>query len=541
MASFDDLRELTHGLSYDEILDLVESLPNAYVEELVDVIGAEAAGKDIPRTLIEQAHALEPAYVSRPHLEYISERVTAAIDDVEAGKNRMLVIEMPPRSGKTMLGSQVLPGWLISTRSSKVVLASHDGGLATSWGRQIRRWVEQGKLGDGINIARDAGAAGEWETEKHGALKAVSIRESLTGRGANVMIIDDPHKDFIDAHSATMRENVWNWWLSVAQLRLEPPYLVVVIMTRWHEDDFVGRLLSTEYEGNPDDWEVIRLPALAEKNDVLGRKEGEPLLSPLLAETREEAIVRWAQTRANVGEYVWSAMYQQRPAPAKGSIFNPDHFRYWTTIPGLVEDESVIFLDEDLLRGGEWVDSWDMAFKGTTTSDYVVGQRWVRSGAFRILIDQQRGKWTFTQSLDAMEKWGDGKGPYGDRVHRRLVEEAANGAAIIDSVKKKITGVLPRKATVGKEARARAITPEIEAKNVILPHPKEPGYEWVLDLISEIRNFPHDVHDDQVDAMTQALLELRDEHSGDIRVPTERGVVGGSRIPSGYGRRIRGR
>lgn len=540
MATFNDLRELTRGLSYDEILALVDGLPNAYVEELVHVIGAEATRLGAPTSLIDQARALEPSYVTRPHLQHISDRVTAAAKDVEAGRNRMMVIEMPPRSGKTMLGSQVLPAWLISTRSAKVVLASHDGGLATSWGRQIRRWVEQGRLGPDMTIARDAGAAGEWETERHGALKAVSIRESLTGRGANVMIIDDPHKDFIDAHSATMRENVWNWWLSVAQLRLEPPYLVVVIMTRWHEDDFVGRLLSTEHEGDPDDWEVIRLPAIAEKGDVLGRAEGEPLLSPLLPETPREALARWQQTRANVGEYVWSAMYQQRPAPAKGSIFNPDDFRYWTTQPGLVEDDRVVFLDEAALHGGQWVDSWDMAFKGTATSDYVVGQRWVRAGVYRFLIDQQRGKWTFTQSLEAMRKWGDGQGPYGDRVHKRLVEEAANGAAIIDSLRKKVTGVQPRRAVVGKEARARAVTPEIEAGNVVLPHPKEPGCEWVLDFISEVRNFPHDVHDDQVDAMTQALLDLRDAEGGDVRVPTGR-AEGGSRLAAGYGRRIPGR
>lgn len=540
METFEDLRALTRGLTQAEIVDLVAGLPNAYVDQLANIVGAEAVGRAAPQSLIGQAQALEPAYVARDHLQLISDRVTAAVAEVEAGNNQRLIIEMPPRSGKTLLTSQVLPGWLITSRGSKVVLASHDGGLATTWGRQIRRWVEQGKFGDHVAIARDAGAAAEWETEDHGALKAVSIRESLTGRGANVMIIDDPHKDFVDAHSKTMRDNVWNWWLSVAQLRLEPPYLVVVIMTRWHEDDFVGRLLSTEHEGDPAAWDVIRLPALAEPGDALGRAEGEPLLSPLIPETPAEAVARWEETRASVGEYVWSAMYQQRPAPAEGSVFDPADFRYWTTDPALVDGETTVLLTDEVASGGTWLDSWDMAFKGTATSDYVVGQRWLRHGVHRYLVDQQRGRFTFTQSVEAMKRWGDGKGPFGHLVHQRLVEEAANGAAILDTLRHEVSGLKPVKASVGKEARARAVTPEVEAGNVLLPHPKQPGHEWVMDLLSEVRNFPHDVHDDQVDAFTQALLYLRDGRGGGVTVPGRGGQRRGS-VPAAYARRIPGR
>src|SRR5699024_1225666 len=134
-------------------------------------------------------------------------------------------------------------------------------------------------LGPEVAIARDAGAVGAWETTEGGRLLSLSIRESFTGRGAKVLIIDDPHKDFVDAHSATMRTNVWEWWLSVAQTRLEPPYLVIVVMTRWHEDDLVGRLLSPDYPGDPASWEVVSLPALATSpNDALGRGKDEPLL-----------------------------------------------------------------------------------------------------------------------------------------------------------------------------------------------------------------------------------------------------------------------
>jgi len=153
----------------------------------------------------------------------------------------------------------------------------------------------------------------------------------------------------------------------------------------------------------------------------------------------------------------------------------------------------------------------------------VVGQRWVRNGANRYLIAQQRGRWSFISSIQAMERWArtddPGASPCGHLVHERLIEEAANGAAIIDTLKERISGLKPIIASIGKEARARAITPEVESGNVFLPHPADPGNEWVTEYLSELRNFPHDVADDQVDSTTQALAALRSYGKGQITVP----------------------
>ena len=296
--------------------------------------------------------------------------------------------------------------------------------------------------------------------------------------------------------------------------------------TRWHEDDFAGRLLSKDHEGDPGDWEVVRLPALADDpDDVLGRDLGAPLLSPLLpGENAEGAVGRWGDIRRSVGSYAFASMYQQRPAPAKGTIFNADWWRFWTVEPRRATDDGLaVLLDPADLAGGRWLDSWDFAFKGKSDSDFVVGQRWARYGANRYLIAQQRGRWTFTETIERMEHWAGPDdpaiNPYGRLVQERLMEEAANGAAILDVLRERVPGMVPLTKSAGKEVYARAVTPEIEAGRVYLPHPADPGNGWVMDLLGELRNFPHDTNDDQVDALTQALLAMRDAGKGRITVP----------------------
>ncbi len=483
-------------------------------------------GLGMPDGPLGQAIEIDPRFRHRAHLDHLSARVAQAVADVEAGQNRLLAVSMPPRSGKSTLLSQYTPLWLLRAHPDwSIITASFDGNLTGEWARNIRNIIEE-REDLGIVLSKDGGAGSHWQTVEGGGMYSASIRSALTGRGARVMLIDDPIKDYVDAHSAVMRETLWNWWLSVAQTRLEPPYLVIVVMTRWHEDDFIGRLLSTEYEGSPDQWEVISLPAIAGKNDALGREVGEPLISPLLNETPEQAVARWDETKRTIGTYVWSSMYLQAPAPSKGAIFDAGWWRFWTTDPEkATADGRVVYIDPSAMPGATWLDSWDCAFKGTDSSDFVVGQRWMRKGPDRFLIAQQRGRKSFTQTLSAMEKWAEpldsGSNPFGHLVHKRIVEEAANGAALIDTMSKTVSGIKAVKPKVGKEARARNVTPEVESGHVYLPHPSDLGNDWVTDLLSELRDFPVGAHDDQVDALTQALAELRDPGIGGVTVPGE--------------------
>jgi predicted phage terminase large subunit-like protein len=486
-----------------------------------------AHGIGIPRNPVTQAMELDGGFRSRPHLSHLSGRVVAAVRDVERGKNRKLAISMPPRAGKSLLLSQYVPLWLLRRHPEwKIVLASYDGGLTTGWSRNTRRLIED-HPGLGIALQPDGGAGSRWETIEHGGMYATSVRGALTGRGARVLIIDDPVRDFVEAHSVVIRQNLWDWWLSVAQTRLEPPYLVIVVMTRWHEDDFIGRLFSHDYEGDPRTWERISLPALADtEEDALKRTDGEPLISPLLDETPSEAVERWEEIRRAVGTYVFSAMYQQRPAPARGAIFDSGWWRFWTMDASReTEDGRVVYADPSSWLNEKWLDSWDCSFKSThpDTGGWVVGQRWCRKGPNRYLVAQARGRWSFTQTIAAMETWANPddpvSSPCGNLVHERLIEDRANGSAIIDVLKERISGLKPINPTVSKEARARAVTPECESGNVFLPHPGDPGNEWVTDLLSELRNFPHDAYDDQVDALTQGLSGLRTVGRGQISVP----------------------
>lgn len=482
------------------------------------------SGIGLPTTPILQAQEVDPGYVSRPHLEYLSERITQAVRDVEKGNSRMLAISMPPRAGKSRFVSFYTPLWLLRRHPEwKIMSVSYADDLTTDWARELRRLIE-GHPELGIALAEDGGAGGRWSTVEGGGMLATSTRGDLIGRGARVLIIDDPVKDFVDAHQLARRERLWNWWLQVAYPRLEKPFLVMVVMTRWHEDDMIGRIFSTDYEGNPKLWERISLPALAEEGDVLGRSEGQPLYSPLVEySSEEEARNHWLDLKEAVGSYTFASQYQQRPAPAKGAIFDSSWWRFWTSDPGkATEDGRIVYLDPDVISrnsGVRWLDSWDATFKGAETSDWVVGQRWVKHGANRYLIAQQRGKWSFTETVARMRRWAEASSPYGQYVHERLIEDKANGPAIIDTLKDTISGIKPISPRTSKEGRARAVTPEIESGNVYLPYPGDSGNEWVNDLLSELRNFPHDVHDDQVDSLTQALLELREAGSARLTVP----------------------
>lgn len=525
-----EILEFMQSLTDEGLVEFVEGLPENLARYALGLLTRRSV--EIPTSPLAQAQELNEGYRDRPHLSYLSDRLAKAVADVEAGQSRFVRISMPPRMGKSSLSSIYFPLWVLRKHPDwRIGLLSHSPALAVSWGREVRRAVENHGEVLGLQIAKDAGAVSEWQTTSKGGIVSRSAPgQSITGLGFRVLIADDLVKDYAAAHSEVQREALRDYWRANAVTRLETPALVLAIGTRWHEKDFIGGLTSTELGGDPDRWEVIELPAIAEDHDVLGRAAGEPLFSPLQDETTEEALARWGEIRESVGSYAWAALYQQRPAPARGAVFDSGWWRFWTTDPSRVDGDRVVLFDPEVDGvGARWLDSWDAAFKGGDSSDFVVGQRWCRKGANRFLVDQQRGRWSFTETIRQMEEWAGGGGWAGSLVHERLIEEKANGAAIIDTLKDKISGLIPVNPQVGKEARARAVTPEIEAGNVFLPLPDGYGNAWVNDLLDELRNFPHGAHDDQVDAMTQALSRLRVEQGGSVVVPGRArvGPVGG--------------
>jgi predicted phage terminase large subunit-like protein len=228
----------------------------------------------------------------------------------------------------------------------------------------------------------------------------------------------------------------------------------------------------------PDQWEVISLPAIAEENDLLDREIGEPLW----AEFGYDRL--WAQNkRKEVGTRTWSALFQQRPSPDSGDIFKREWIQFYKALPQL--DEMAI--------------SVDASFKDTKASDYCVLQVWGRRGADKYLIDQIRDQMGFPATVQAIRALS-AKYP---KAHTKLVEDKANGTAVIDYLKKEIYGLIPVEPMGGKEVRASAISPQWEAGNVYLPDPSHAP--WVNDFVEELIQFPQAKNDDQVDAMTQML------------------------------------
>lgn len=290
----------------------------------------------------------------------------------------------------------------------------------------------------------------------------------------NCLIIDDPIKNAQDAQSKTIRERVWQEWESTLSTRLHKGASVIVIMTRWHEDDFVGRLL----ENSPFKWERLRLPAIAEdENDILGRNLGEPLSRELGFDEH------WAESKKiEVGSRTWASLYQQRPAPEQGSIFKREWLQFVDYVPTRYDDMLI---------------SWDMTFKDSNASDYVVGQVWLKDKANYYCIEQVRGQMDFTQSMQAVINL---KNKY-PRCRRILIEDKANGPAIINTLKNRISGIIPITPKESKEARAFSVTPLFEAGNVFFYR----NIRELSDMVEEIVGFPAASHDDTVDATTQAL------------------------------------
>jgi predicted phage terminase large subunit-like protein len=313
-----------------------------------------------------------------------------------------------------------------------------------------------------------------------GSYRSAGVGGGITGMGGDCLLIDDPIKDKKDAESATVRKDLWEWYQAVFSTRCEPGAGIAIVHTRWHEDDLVGRLLDAEKQGVGCKWEVINFPAIAEHDEEF-RKQGEPLFPERYDLETLENI------KKEKGSAIWAALFQQRPAPDEGQIFKKDWFKYWTRLPDK--------FDKIIL-------SWDMAFKDTDSSDFVVGQVWGRIGSECYLIDQTRGRMGFVETCDAFKRQAE-KWP---KALTKLVEDKANGPAVIDALKRRVQGIIPIQPDGSKTSRAHAITALFEAGNVYFP--SRDIHLWVDDLETELLSFPVGMHDDQVDALTQALRKL---------------------------------
>jgi predicted phage terminase large subunit-like protein len=441
----------------------------------------------------ELARALDPRTVQTPALDLIDEALVELFNTPDG----RLIISMPPQEGKSTRVAKDFVTWVHTMNPGcRVVTASYGQGLANRNGLALRRNIsDHPQLG--LAVAPDNGAKHEWEIAQHrGGVLAVGIGAGVTGRPADMLVIDDPIKDRKEADSALIRENIWDWWIEVASTRLAPGAPVVLILTRWHEDDLAGRLKEAE-DGHL--WQVLNIPAQADhdpgkgETDALDREPGEFMVS-----ARGRTIAQWEAIKTRVGSRTWNALYQGRPSPAEGGMFKRDHWREYDVPLWLVRDDGAHIVT----HADEILASWDMTFKDTASSDFVVGQVWMRRGAEAFLLDQVRGRMDFVTTCARFREFS-AKWP---QATLKLVEDKANGTAVINALRRIVSGIVPEEPHGSKEARAAAVTPLVEAGNVWLPSPELAP--WIGDLIEEAAAFPTGAHDDQVDGLSQALNRL---------------------------------
>ena len=412
-------------------------------------------------------------------------KIAAALDRVVSGECKRLMIAMPPRHGKSQMGSYLFPAYLMGKKpDSKLIVGSHTAELAQRFGRMIRNLVADERykeLFPDFLLSADSKAAGRWDTSHGGEAFFIGKGGAMTGRGGNVVILDDI-LDEQDALSNTAMENTWEWYQSGPRQRLQPNGAIIVINTRWKTDDLSGRLLKLQGAIKSDKWEILEFPAIL--------PSGGPLWPEYWKLEELEAV------KHTIGLQKWNAQWQQTPTADEGAILKREWWQRWPS-----EDPPLV---EYIIQ------SYDTAYSKKETADYSVITTWgvfvpdIDSGPNIILLDVKKGRWDFPElkriAREEYKNWNP------DNV---LIEAKATGITLQQELRRvgiPVTMYSPggRRAGQDKVSRANSIAPILESGMVWAPET-----EWADELIEECAAFPNGDHDDMVDSTTQALMRFR--------------------------------
>jgi len=476
-------------------------------------VRAEKLRRSLYEFVLQAWPIVEPAtpFVNGIHVEAMCQHLQA----VSEGKIRNLIINVPPGHAKSLIGAVLWPAWHWTGRpATRWLFASYSATLSVRDSVRCRRLIEsewyQELFGHIYQLSPDQNEKHRFENNRTGYRIATSVGGTATGERADIVVVDDPHS--VDqAESNIPRRTAVEWFNGTMSTRVNDFNTghIVVIQQRLHEADLTGDLLA---KGG---YDLLCLPAEFEaerrRTTSIGwtdpRQESGELLWP-----DKITAAHLQSLQVSLGTYRYAGQYQQRPAPATGGIFQRQWWRYWrpahmdlppVLVPmpdGQMVSVEAVPLPEDFDCRTQ---SWDLAFKDNDSSDYVVGQLWGAKGADRFLLDQHRGRMDMPQTKQAIRAMTE-KCP---QAGAKLVEDKANGPAVIQELQREISGLIEVTPEGGKLARAHSVAPHIESGNVYLPHPLI--RPWVDPFIEEATAFPYGRHDDQVDAMTQALNRLR--------------------------------
>jgi len=413
------------------------------------------------------------------------EKMAAAFDRLANGSLKRLIINMPPRHTKSEFASYLLPAFIMGRKpDTKIIEATHTGELAVRFGRKVRDLMAMDtytQIFPDVELKQDSKAAGRWDTSRGGEYFAVGVGGAMTGRGADLLIIDDPHSEQ-DAASDLALENCWDWYTSGPRSRLQPGGAVVVVMTRWGTKDLTARLLKAQASHNADKWEVIEFPAIL--------PSGLPLW-PAFWKLEELMGVK-----ASLSVQKWNAMYQQQPTNDEGAILKREWWKVWP------HDEPPLM---DYI-----MQSYDTAYSRKESADFSAITTWgvfhpdQDSGPNIMLLASRKGRWDFPElkriAKDEYEHW---------RPDNVLIEAKATGITLQQELRRvgiPVTMYSPggRRTGQDKISRANAVAPILESGMVWAP-----DTDWAEELIEECAAFPNGDNDDLVDTTTQALARFR--------------------------------
>lgn len=414
------------------------------------------------------------------HLAFIN----AELMKIFSKPNGKLILNMPPRHGKSEFISKYLPAWYLCRFPSKrVILTSYETSFAVSWGRKVRNIINETGDDFGIGIDKSKKSVSEFIIENYGgSLNCIGAGGAITGKGADLIIIDDPVKNDEEANSPTMRDNIWEWFRSTVFTRLEPGGHIVLIMTRWHHDDLCGRIInSDEYKS----WRHINLPAIAKEDDILKRTAGAALWS------NRYNIHRLGKIRNTIGSHWFEALYQQNPTPSEGSIFHRKNFRYFT----MDKDKYILYDQESSVYLSKRYPVYccvDLAATKSEMSDYTAIITFTMTKNNEILIlDIIRERFDSSEHLQLITnhyyKW---------KPNLIGIESVQYQISLVKSLSAKGIPVKKLSATKDKVSRALSIAAKSELGEIYFLK----DAHWLTEFEKELLEFPAGKHDDQVDA-----------------------------------------
>ena len=462
----------------------ISKLPADVRKELLQlqVMMAEKKIKNLAKDdFMSFVKAVWPEFIEGPHHRVIAKK----FNDLATGKITRLIVNMPPRHTKSEFASFLLPAWMVGLNPKlKIIQATHTGELAVRFGRKAKTLIdsdEYSKIFE-TRLREDSQAAGRWETAQGGEYFAAGVGGAITGRGADLLIIDDPHSEQ-DAMSATAMESAYEWYTSGPRQRLQPGGKIIVVMTRWSTKDLTGKLLAHQKEAKSDKWDVVEFPALLDT----GTKKERPVW-PEYWKMSELEIVK---ATLPVGK--WNAQWMQQPTSEEGAIIKREWWRRWKHdwIPDL----------------HHVIQSYDTAFLKKETADFSAITTWGvfypdnDSGPNLMLLDSVKERLEFPElrrkALEQYKYWNP---------ETVIIEGKASGMPLTYELRQMNIPVVNFTPSRGndKHARVNTCAPLFESGMIWAPE-----QNFADDVIEECAAFPHGDHDDLVDSMTQAVMRFR--------------------------------